>query len=86
MTHTFAEHPVTLWMVDDVPVRMIHAGRRWRVTDAPTRVREPVWSLPLEGPPCMHGWRFQGADDTGRSVVFDVFSGHDGWHVHRAWE
>lgn len=69
------------------PARMVYAGREWRVTDMPTLLRSSVWELPLdEGHRHMYGWRFQATDHEGRSYVFDVFAGEDGWHVHRAYE
>lgn len=34
----------------------------------------------------LYGWRFQGADGEGLSMVFDVFKAEDGWHVHRSYE
>lgn len=79
------EHPVTLWMVNDIPSRMVYAGVRWRVTDTPTRLKHSVWT-PHEPHPGLYGWRFQGTDDSGRSLVFDVYKGEDGWHVHRAYD
>lgn len=36
------EHDVTLWMVNDIPARMVYAGRRWQITDTPTRLRHSV--------------------------------------------
>lgn len=81
------EHVATLWMVDDIPARMIYAGRRWRVTDTPTRLRHSSWTVPLDQPHRgLYGWRFQGTDDEGRSFVFDVYKAEDGWHVHRCYE
>jgi hypothetical protein len=87
MATSSIEHSANLWLVNGVPARMIYAGRRWRVSDTPTRFREPVWALPLEGPRAMFGWRFQATDESGVSLVFDVFkSGEDDWHVHRSYE
>jgi len=79
------EPPVTLWMVNDVPARMVFAGKRWRVTDMPTRLRDSIWSVPLEAPHPLYGWRFQGTDDAGESYVFDVYKGEHGWHVHHTY-
>jgi hypothetical protein len=79
------ENTLTLWMVDDVPARMIYAGRRWRVTDTPTRLRESVWAVPLEEPHNLYGWRFQATDGAGVSFVFDVYRAEDDWHVHRTY-
>ena len=85
MSDTTVEHEVTVWMVDDVPVRMFYAGRRWRVTDVPTRLRASIWTAsPGEGPG-LYGWRFQATDSAGMSFVFDVYRAEHDWHVHRAY-
>lgn len=86
MTDTTTTHAATLWMVNDIPTRMVYADRRWRITDTPTRLRESVWALPIDGPRGMYGWRFQATDDTGISIIFDVYRTEDGWHVHHAYE
>jgi hypothetical protein len=86
MSATTLDHEVSLWLVNDVPARMFYCGRRWRVTDVPTRLRESVWSVPLEAGGGMYGWRFQATDQAGASFVFDVYRGADQWHVHRAYE
>ncbi|MFE1646847.1 hypothetical protein [Microbacterium sp. P01] len=86
MSETTIEHELTLWMVNDVPTRMFYAGRRWRVTDTPTRLRESVWSVPLEHRKGLYGWRFQATDPDGETYVFDVHRGEDHWHVHRAYD
>lgn len=70
-------------MVEDIPTRMVFAGRRWRVADTPTRLTS---SMLIEPHPEFDGWRFQGTDDDGISLVFDVFEGDGGWHVHRSYE
>lgn len=81
-----AEQQVTLWMVDDLPSRMVFAGRRWRVSDMPTRLRHSGWSVaPGEARSGLYGWRFQGTDEDGLSLVFDVYRVEDGWHVHRTY-
>lgn len=72
-------------MADDVPSRMLYAGRRWRVTDVPTRLTSRVWELPIEGHRHMFGWRFQATDDEGESFVFDLYRAEHDWHVHRAY-
>lgn len=87
MDATSVEHQATLWMTDDIPTRMVYAGRRWRVTDTPTRLRHSNWTVPIDGAHSgLYGWRFQGTDDDGRSLVFDVYKAEDGWHVHRFYE
>ncbi|MGO2746211.1 hypothetical protein [Microbacterium sp.] len=80
------EHQVTLWLVDDVPVRMVYAGRRWRITDTPTRFRHSIWTAPRESSTGLYGWRFQGTNEDGLSLIFDVYKAEDGWHVHRAYD
>lgn len=53
----------------------------------PTRLRNSNWSVPLgDVPSGANGWRFQGTDDDGLSLVFDVYRANDGWHVHRAYD
>lgn len=59
-------------------------GRRWRVSDIPTRLHESIWSS-VQSPRGLYGWRFQGTDDAGESLVFDVFLAEGGWHVHHAY-
>jgi len=86
MAHTDTEHDVTLWLVDEQPARMFYAGRRWTVTDTPTRLRDSVWSVaPEQLHRGLYGWRFQGTDPEGESLVFDVYGGAGEWHVHRAY-
>lgn len=82
MNPSIVEHAVTLWLENDVPARLIYVGRRWRVTDMPTRLRSSVWQVAAGGPSGFVGWRFQATDDAGESFVFDVFPAADGWHVH----
>lgn len=87
MDATTVEHHATLWMTHDIPTRMVYAGRRWRVTDTPTRLRHSSWAVPPGEPHNgLYGWRFQGTDDDGLSLVFDVYRAEDGWHVHRAYD
>lgn len=86
MSAVTVEHPTTLWMVNDIPTRMVYAGRRWRVTDMPTRLRHSVWTAPLEPHAGLYGWRFQGTNEDGLSLVFDVYKGEGGWHVHRCYD
>lgn len=66
---------------------MVYAGKRWRVTDTPTRLRNSNWPAPLgEAPSRVNDWRFQGTDEAGFSLMFDVYRSHDEWHVHRAYD
>ncbi len=86
MTTTTGTSATTVWLLDDVPVRMIHEGRRWRVTDTPTRLEREPWYLP---PGITHpgagfdGWRFQGTDIEGTSHIFDVLHVLGQWVVTR---
>ncbi|GAA1468906.1 hypothetical protein [Microbacterium thalassium] len=73
-----------MWMVDEVPARMFYAGRRWRVTDMPTRLRGSIWEASV-GSGGLYGWRFQATDAEGESFVFDVYKTEEDWHVHRAY-
>ncbi len=86
MSTIAVEHQMALWMVDDVPARMVYAAKRWRITDTPTRLRHSVWTAPRESSLGLYGWRFQGTDEDGLSLVFDVYKAEDGWHVHRAYD
>ncbi|MCT1365051.1 hypothetical protein [Microbacterium sp. p3-SID131] len=73
-------------MVNDIPTRMVFAGRRWRVTDTPTRLRDSIWAAPFEESRGLYGWRFQATDSDCQSLVFDVFQDADGWHVHHTYD
>ncbi|QDE34853.1 hypothetical protein FIV50_08630 [Microbacterium foliorum] len=84
---TAATHPpATIWMVHDIPARMVFAGRRWKVSDTPTRLRDSIWSASQSRHRGLYGWRLQATDDEGCSFVFDVFKAEDGWHVHRSYD
>lgn len=79
------EREATLWMEGDIPKRMVYAGRRWRVTDMPTRLRDSVWSVDPATRCGFYGWRFQATDEAGESFVFDIYPAEVGWHVHHAY-
>lgn len=84
MSAVEVERELILWMADDIPARMFYTGRRWRVTDIPTRLRHSIWDG-REGLGALYGWRFQATDESGATFVFDVYRERDGWHVHRAY-
>lgn len=87
MNATTVEQHATLWLVNDLPARMVYAGERWRITDTPTRLRNSNWTVPLNEPHTgLYGWRFQGTNDDGLSLIFDVYKAEDGWHVHRTYD
>lgn len=85
MVQVHVEHDLTLWMDDDVPTRMFYGGRRWQVSDMPTRIRDSVWVTEPATGRGFYGWRFQATDETGESFVFDVYPGAEGWHVHHCY-
>lgn len=85
MSATAVEHEMTLWLVDDIPARMFYAGRRWRVTDTPTRLRDSIWTATGRAGRGLYGWRFQATDEVGESFVFDVYRGEADWHVHHTY-
>lgn len=85
MKATPIEHDLTLWMERDVPARMFYAGRRWVVTDIPTRLRDSIWSVRAGHRRGIYGWRFQATDQAGITLVFDVYPDGDGWHVHHTY-
>lgn len=85
MSAVSIEHQATVWLVDDIPVRMLYAGQRWRITDTPTRLRESVWTAPLEKQTGLYGWRFQATSEAGDSYVFDVYRAETDWHVHHRY-
>ena len=75
---------VMIWMVDDVPARLVHEGIRYRVTDTPTRLEddEPELTYRLN----LTGWRFQGTDDAGLSHMFDVRRAGPEWRLMRVYD
>jgi hypothetical protein len=85
MSAVDVEHEVTLWMADDIPSRMFYAGRRWRITDTPTRLRDSIWRGETPSGRGLYGWRFQATDEAGESFVFDVYRGEVDWHVHHTY-
>lgn len=85
MIDVFVEHELTLWFEYDVPSRMFYAGRRWRVSDVPTRLRDSVWATDPRVERGFYGWRFQGTDNVGESMVFDVYPTEEGWRVFHCY-
>ncbi|MFC5502962.1 hypothetical protein ACFPJ4_11995 [Lysinimonas soli] len=75
---------VTVWLVNDVPARLVYEGQRYRVTDMPTRLED-------EHPEMTHrlnltGWRFQGTDDAGLSHMFDIRRAGGEWQLIRIYD
>lgn len=93
-----APQPAVLWTDGDGrPLRLVVGGERWRVSDRPTVITEPIswWSrLDPDGaalaaaPRTACGWRFQATAEDGRSCVFDVRDGGDAarWLVVKVYE
>jgi hypothetical protein len=78
----------TLWLASEVPVRMIWRGRRWRVTDTPTRLSGvPLFVPPLftHPPTGFVGWRFQVTDPDGETLMVDVLDDEGTWVVARTY-
>lgn len=82
---------------DGRPLRLVWAGARWRVTDRPTVITEPVsWWRRLDpdarsshlAPRACTGWRFQATADDGRTCVLDVRDDGDParWFVVKVYE
>jgi hypothetical protein len=85
---TVLTDPATLWTVDGRPVRMVWRGRRWRVSDTPTRLRgEPIFLPPLitHAPTGYVGWRFQATADDGETLVVDLVRDGEAWAVSRSY-
>ena len=75
---------VALWLVDGAPVRLVHEGRRYRVSDMPTRLED-------ENPDLAYrlgftGWRFQGTDEDGRALMFVVRRAGDEWRLIQTYD
>jgi hypothetical protein len=84
----FTLQEVAVWTTPrGVPQRLVWNGIRYRVTDTPTRL-EPDYSALTHPPPSLDGWRFQGSDDSGTTLVFDVRLDVDSrvWRLIRVYE
>jgi hypothetical protein len=78
---------LTLWMSErDVPERFVCDGKRYRVTDTPTPLEFEIGLL-THVTVIPVGWRLQGTDETGDSLMFDIgrFSAGLDWHVIRTY-
>ena len=83
-----AHHPangaqIAVWLAKDAPARMIYRGIRYRVTDTPTRLEDEMFMMTHPLP--IIGWRFQGTDPQGQSLMFDIRPDGDGWALIRAF-
>lgn len=78
----------TVWWTDGVPTRMVWAGRRWQVSDTPTRLTVTRAELPTaitHAPERTVGWRFQVTADDRETLVVDIVPEGGGWGVARTW-
>jgi hypothetical protein len=79
---------VTVWWTGGTPVRLVWLGRRWRVTDVPTRLTTTPTDLPsaiTHPPERTAGWRFQATAEDGETLVVDIVPDGSGWTVARTW-
>lgn len=79
--------PVSVWATPaGVPERVVWNGHRYRVSDEPTLLEPDLAFMthpPLGAP---RVWRFQGTDEQGDSLVFDVLPTTDvHWQLLRVY-
>lgn len=91
MTTLIEPDIVALWLVDEVPVRLVWRGERWRASDEPTRIGsrpEDLWHPALTHPvEPWTGWRLQATSARGETLMFEVRRAGDGaWHLLRAFD
>ena len=80
---TLVSTSLTVWTSEhDVPDRFVWKGTRYRVTDTPTPLDFEI-ELLTHIAAIPNGWRLQGTDEDGESVVFDLvqFGADPEWHV-----
>lgn len=68
------------------PLRVALAGVRYRVTDTPSPLLLDDFAL-THPPTIPPGWRFQGTDHDGTSLVFDIRwqPSENRWGVEHCW-
>jgi len=74
---------IAVWMTNEAPARIVYRGIRYRVTDMPTRLEDEM--LMITHPLPITGWRFQGTDPQGQSLMFDIRRDGGGWALIRAY-
>ncbi|AYG05548.1 hypothetical protein [Gryllotalpicola protaetiae] len=80
--HLHSIENATVWTVDELPVRMVWRGHRWRVTDTPTPLLGEVYHELLTHPALSRvGWRFQVTDEAEETHVVDAEQAGDAWAV-----
>jgi len=85
------EGETSLRLDDGVPARLVWAGRRWRVSDTPSRLHaRDMYYLGdrlTHLPDVWLGWRFQAhPDDGGEARVFDVIGSAGRWSVAHVFD
>ena len=84
---TLVSTPIVLWTGErGIPERFVWEGRRFRVTDTPTPLEFEIGLLTHFTVVPM-GWRMQGTDEGGETLVFDIgqFAADRDWHVIRTY-
>jgi hypothetical protein len=84
---TLLDKAVTVWTSEHgVPERFVWEGERFRVTDTPTPLEFEI-GLITHVSVVPIGWRLQGTDEHGESLMFDIgqFAAGREWHVIRTY-
>ena len=77
MSITHTTDTVAVWVdPTGAPTRMFWAGRRYRVTDTPTRLgpgTDLLYASAMTHPPSpLTGWRFQGSSEDGDTLITGI--------------
>jgi hypothetical protein len=71
--------PVAVWIAEGLPDRLVWDGRRYRVSDTPTAIREDVMVSGMTHPIARRiGFRMQVTGEDGQSAVVDVHEAASG--------
>ena len=82
--HTSSGAQIAVWWANGAPARIVFRGVWYRVTDTPTRLEDEAVFFVTHPLPVV-GWRFQGTDPQGQSLMFDIRPEGDGWALIRAF-
>ena len=82
--HSSTGVQIAVWMANEAPARIVYRGVRYRVTDTPTRLEDEAVFFVTHPLPIV-GWRFQGTDHQGRSLMLDIRPDGDGWALLRTF-
>ena len=75
---------IAVWFDDGLPSRVVYDGKRYRVSDHPTRLEDEIAMLTHPLP--IHGWRFQGTDSEHHALVFDIRERGSEWELIRVYD